>query len=97
MHRLLLRRHATTWEKKPTREPTREPTIGSLRVAQRPTSFRGFPKLWVSTRGNATRWDSQGCYDTNKIALRIRRLQVRIVPSAPSAPLPSAPLPSAPL
>jgi hypothetical protein len=48
MHRLLLRRHATTWEKKPTREPT----IGSLRVAQRPTSFRGFPKLWVSARGN---------------------------------------------
>ncbi len=67
----------------PGKKPTREPTIGSLGVAQRPTSFRGPLKRWVSTRLNATRWDSRRHYGTTKIALRIRRLQVRILPSAP--------------
>ena len=68
----------------PGKKPTREPTIGSLDVAQGPTSFRCLLKRWVFTRSNATRWDSGRRHDTNRIALRIRRLQVRILPNAPN-------------
>src|SRR5664279_2852193 len=67
----------------PGKKPTREPTIASCRVAWCPNSFRGITSAWVSTRLNATRWDSRRRYGTTRIALRIRRLQVRILPSAP--------------
>lgn len=50
MHRLLLRRHATRWEKKPTREPT----IGSHRVQDRPVAFRAHPKAPPMTCKYAT-------------------------------------------
>jgi hypothetical protein len=67
----------------PGKKPTREPTIASCRVARCPNSFRGITSACVSNRENATRWDPQRRYGTTKIALRIRRLQVRILPSAP--------------
>ena len=69
----------------PGKKPTREPTIASCRVARCPNSFRSLTSACVSTRINATNWDFRRRCGTTKIALRIRRLQVRILPSAPKA------------
>jgi hypothetical protein len=80
MHRPLLSRYAPTQEKKPTREPT----IASCRVAWCLISFRGPQQICGSNRLNATRWDSRRRHGTTEIALRIRRLQVRFLPSAPN-------------
>jgi hypothetical protein len=66
----------------PGKKPTREPTIASCHVARCLISFRGPQQICVFTRINATNWDPRRRCGTTKLRLRIRRLQVRILPSA---------------